>query len=203
MTPMSQVRRRHGLVWPLIVAMLGAFACSRPTGIPTDGATQASQAPFQTDGADPADASLTTRGTSEKGLPFHDSLTLPAGTLVTVRLGRSITAGNSISENGFAATLDEPIVVDGNTLISAGTAAAGRIESARVSKVGPHRAYVRLSLESIHLGGLDVPIQTASLFARPTPHSDDLIGLEKGRRLTFRLTEPVFLAAPHAAQVGH
>ena len=56
---------------------------------------------------------------------------------------------------------------------------------------------VRLALESVHMGGVDVPVQTASLFARQGPAADispSTVRLEKGRRLTFRLTEPVLLA---------
>jgi len=60
---------------------------------------------------------------------------------------------------------------------------------------------VRLALDSIHLGGVDVPVQTASLFTRQNPESDDLIRLEDGRRLTFRLTGSVYLGTQRA-QIG-
>jgi len=202
MTPMSQVGKRHGLVWPMILAFLFAAACSRPAGIPTEGSTQANQTPFQAEGGDSSVLTALPKGSPENGLPFHDPQDLPAGTLLTVRLESGITAGNSINENSFIAILDEPVVIEGNTLIPQGASVAGRIESAGISKVKPGRAYVRLSLESVHVRGLDVPVQTASLFARPTPQSGELIRLEKGRRLTFRLTEPASLN-PQRAQASH
>lgn len=201
MTRMSQVRKRHGLVWLMFIALLCVAACSRPAGIPTAGSTQGNQAPFQADGGDSSSLSPLPKASSESGLPFHDPQNLPSGTMLTVRLESAVTAGDTISENSFTATVDEPVVIEGNMLIPRGTTVAGRIESARISKVKPGRAYVRLSLESLHVGGLDVPVQTASLFARPTPPSDDLVHLEKGRRLTFRLSEPVVLNVQRAQAV--
>ena len=202
MTSMSQVRKRHGLVWPMVLALLFVAACSRPAGIPTEGSTQTNQTPFQAEGGDSSSLTLPPKASSENGLPFHEPPDLPAGTMLTVRLESAVRAGDSLSEDSFAAIVDEPVVIEGNILIPQGASVAGRIESVRISKVKPGRAYVRLSLESVHVRGLDIPVQTASLFTRPTPQSDDLIHLEKGRRLTFRLTEPAPLNAQRA-QVGH
>jgi hypothetical protein len=86
-------------------------------------------------------------------------------------------------------------VVEGNTLIPRDAVVSGRVESARTSKIRPDRGYVRLSLDSVQVDGLAVPVETASLFARHLPASDAdsaTIRLEKGRRLTFRLKEPIF-----------
>jgi hypothetical protein len=197
MTSMRQSWKRY-ILGCAILAVLCSTGCSRPTNVPTAGDAQSGQAPFQPDGGAPAGPAASSKEPSEAGLPFHDSQSLPAGTLVTVRLKSPITAGGSISGNSFEAVVDDPIVVEGNTLIPAGTAVAGRVEAARISTVKPNRAYVRLALESVHIGGLDVPVQTASLFARQTPEGEDVIRLEKGRRLTFRLTEPVFISTQRA-----
>ena len=99
----------------------------------------------------------------------------------------------------------EPVVVEGNTLIPSGTSVAGRVEAARSSKLKPNRGYVRLALKTVQLGGLSVPLQTASLFAREATFGDDPasnIHLEKGRRLTFRLTETAYTSSPHT-QMAH
>jgi hypothetical protein len=127
--------------------------------------------------------------------PFENSPLLPAGALVTVRLKVPLVAGSG-SRESFAAVLDEPVVVEGNTLIPRDAIVSGRIETAHTSRVTPDRAYVRLTLDSVRVDGSDVPIQTASLFARPLPTTNtgsDTIRLEKGRRMTFRLKGPVFL----------
>lgn len=133
--------------------------------------------------------------------PFHDSQNLPAGTLLTVRLKNPVAATNSVTEASFEATVEEPVVVEGNTLIPRGSVAAGRVESAHSSQLKPNRGYVRLALASVRVGDVDVPMQTASLFARQSPGVDDsspLTGLEKGRRLTFRVTEPVYITNQRA-----
>ena len=200
MISMPEFRRRRFLIWPLVIVMLCAVACSRPTGVPAEGTVQDNPAPFHPDShTDPDDAAAAPpTGPQEKGLPFRESQDLPAGTLLTVRLNGAITAGTSMTQNSFEAIVDEPVVVDGNTLIPRGATVVGRIESARISSVKPNRAYVRLALQSVHIGGLDVPVQTASLFTRQIPESDDLIRVEKGRRLTFRLSEPIFLNSQRA-----
>lgn len=187
---------RRVLISPLIVVLLCLAACSRPAGGPAEGALQDTAAPFRT--ADPGDTSGEYVSPPEKGLPFRDSQSLPAGTLLTVRLSSAITAGTSISANSFEGVVDEPVVIDGNTLIPRGATVIGRVQSARISSVKPNRAFVRLALQSVHIGDLDIPIQTASLFTRETPQSDELIRVENGRRLTFRLSDSLSLNVQRA-----
>ena len=202
MSSMNQFRGRRARILLATIALSCAVACSRPTGVPTSGRADESAAPFRPETSGDRDIAGSQPALSqEKGLPFHDSEIVPTGTLLTVRLKGPITAGTSTTSSSFTAVVDEPIVVDGNTLLPRGTTVSGRIKSARISTVKPNQAYVRLALESVHLGGLDVPLQTASLFTRQNPESDDLIRLEDGRRLTFRLTESVYLGTQRA-QIG-
>jgi hypothetical protein len=144
------------------------------------------------------------------GLPFQDSRNLPAGTLLTVRLKDPISAENPDARGTFDAVVDDPVVIEGHTLIPRGATVAGRVESARASKMKRNRGYVRLALDSVQLSGVELPIQTSSLFVRgnsadaqapQTQSSSAAINLEKGRRLTFRLTEPVYLASQPAVAV--
>jgi hypothetical protein len=199
---MNELRRRRWRIFPVTIVLLCAVACSRPTGVPATGSADESAAPFHPEaGGDRDIAGPQPAVLPENSLPFHDSETLPPGTLVTVRLKGPITAATSITANSFTAVVDEPVMVEGNILLPRGTTVSGRIKSARISTVKPNRAYVRLVLESLHVGGLDVPIQTASLYTRQNPETDDLIRLEDGRRLTFRLTESVYLGTQRA-QMG-
>jgi type IV secretory pathway VirB10-like protein len=150
---------------------------------------------------------------SETGLPFHDPANLPAGTLLTVRLKTPISAENPGANGTFEAVVDAPVVIEGNRLVPRGATVAGRVESARVSKVKRNRGYVRLVLDSIHFDGVRLPIQTSSLFVRGSAGdaqvgettqgeaSAAVIRLEKGRRLTFRLTEPAYVAASQRTRV--
>jgi hypothetical protein len=190
-----------------MLAFICAFGCSRQMDVPTEEPAQADRTPFREKGAGDSgsDAIGSVAGLSQtggNGLPFRNSQYVPAGTLLTVRLKSSLTAGSAATGKSFLAVIEEPIVIEGNTLIPEGVVVAGRIESSRISKVKPDRGYVRLGLESVHVGGLDIPVQTASLFAPQTPQDEETIRLEKGRRLTFRLMQPVSLNGQRA-QLTH
>lgn len=196
---MPQMGRSSRALALTILLTLLTVGCSRRTpNLPGEGATQASTTPFQSQKTSGADALLQSYSSDDvpgTGPPFQNSPLLPAGALVTVRLKVPLVAGSGFRES-FEAVLDEPVVVEGNTLIPRDAIVSGRIESAHTSRVTPDRSYVRLTLDSVQVDGLDVPIQTASLFARPLPTADTdsgTIRLEKGRRMTFRLKDPVFL----------
>jgi hypothetical protein len=163
--------------------------------VPSEDATQSSPTPFQSQNASTANSDLHGFVPGDAGPPFQNSQVLPAGALVTVRLNVPLVAGSG-SRKSFEAVLDEPVVVEGNTMIPRDAIVSGRIESTHTSRVTPDRGYVRLTLDSVQVDGFDVPLQTASLFARSLPSADadsDTIRLEKGRRMTFRLKDPVFL----------
>jgi hypothetical protein len=222
---MSRLRRPRGLmICPMLLALLWAAACDRPAGPQTDVGTAPAdqhQVPFHGGEGLPADhsgdshAAQANGSSSDAGLPFHDPQNLPAGTLLTVRLKYPISAENPGANGTFEAVIDEPVVIEGNRLVPSGTTVAGRVESARASSVKRNRGYVRLALDSIHLAGETLPIRTSSLFVRGNPAgtsspdgeipqgqgSAAVIRLEKGRRLTFRLTDPVYVAASERTKI--
>ncbi len=137
---------------------------------------------------------------ADPGLPFRDGENLPAGTMITVRLQKDLAADNP--DSTFDAVVDHAIVVEGATLVTRGANAMGRVESAKASMMKQNQGYVRLTLATLSIGGRELPVQTASLVARGNADvplenqaAEPVVHLEKGRRLTFRLTEPVLLAS--------
>jgi len=213
---MSRFRRPQGLtIVPCLLALLWAVGCARPDGLQTDGGSAHAdphQVPFHDgDGTTPARQSGSSANSlnPETSLPFHDSQNLPAGTLLTVRLRNAISAENPSADATFEAIVDEPVVIEGNKLVPRGVTVAGRVESVRASNLKRDRGFVRLALNSIHLSGVNVQVETSSLFVRgsaddtqaslggvpQTAVSSVVVRIEKGRRLTFRLTEPVYIAA--------
>jgi hypothetical protein len=198
MAVMGEFRRpRRRILFALSVLALAA-GCSRSLRVPDEGSNQANQAPFRATGT--ANGALPTArqaGDPDEGeLPFQDGQSIPAGTLLTVRLKGALTFVATDGDDLFEAIVDQPVMIDGNTILPRGTAVVGKVESARISALKPERGYLRLALRSVHLGGVDVPVQTASLFARPEPTTDlqpSTVHLEEGRRLTFRLMEPIAL----------
>lgn len=153
-------------------------------------------------------------GTQESGqnpgsgdLPFRTSSypSLPAGTLLTVRLGDPLSSAEEGTNRAFSGVIDEAVVIDGNVLVPPGAKVQGRVEGAKSADGGHKTGYVRLTLDSITIARRQTTVHTASLFARgdligspangalPRPQA---IRLEKGHRLTFRLTSPATPAGP-------
>jgi hypothetical protein len=193
--------------WLLLSALLTTCSCSRPDVVSANQDTSQSQEPespiqVREDGApaelEPIFASpqkLAPSAHLVRNGSAHDWLNVPAGTLVTVRLKTAVYAGVSPSDAAFEAIVVEPVLVGGNTLIPIGASVAGRVESARTSNLRPNRGYVRLALQTVQLGDRRIPVQADSLFAREAPMGNSPISaihLEKGRRLTFRLTDTMY-----------
>ena len=105
--------------------------------------------------------------------------------------------------DSFEAVVEHPVVIQGNTLVPQGSSVSGHVESVFISEMEPRKGYVGLALDSIRIGDGDVPVQTSNLFARQTSTKNStasMIRLERGRRLTFRLTEPIsFILHPTQA----
>lgn len=213
---MNQCRKPRRLtIWPVLFPLLLVAGCSRPAELHGDGATPSDQhqVPFHDDGSATSNSGATVssetsdnRLNPETNLPFRDPQSLPAGTLLTVRLRNPISADNPGGSGTFEAVVDEPVVIEGKALVPRGANVAGRVESARASMVKRDHSYVRLTLDSIDVAGKDLHVQTSSLFARGVAPdgvaSPSVITLEKGRRLTFRLVEPVYVASQQALS-GH
>jgi hypothetical protein len=62
--------------------------------------------------------------------PKPNSVTIPAGTNLTVRMGETISTEKSHPGDTFTATLDQPLVVDGFVIAERGSRAQGRIVEA-------------------------------------------------------------------------
>jgi len=157
------------------------------------------------------------------GLPFHATqpCILPSGTFLTVKLDRSLVPERVHAGDTFLASVAGSILIDGRTVIDSGTRVTGRVESAQASSprldrstipgMNRGKGYVQLTLTAIVVEGRQLPLQTASLFARGTsPQSNsssrridtdlqsDIVRVQKGRRLTFRLIAPITVEEPHA-----
>jgi hypothetical protein len=90
-------------------------------------------------------------------------LVVPAGTVLTVRLGQ--TVGSKISSPGqtFTATLASPVVIDGKTAIPSGASASGTVVDAKPLGRFKGGASLQLRLTSIAIGGAERSISTSSV----------------------------------------
>ena len=62
--------------------------------------------------------------------PTPNTVTIPAGTTLRVRLGESLSTERSRPGDTFSATLDQPLVIDGFVLAERGARAQGRVVEA-------------------------------------------------------------------------
>jgi hypothetical protein len=146
---------------------------------------------------------------------------LPEGTPIPIRLQSELSSASSHAGDTFSATVDSAVVVDGQTLISRGTAATGRVLEAKPSAssrgsssgTSSEPGYLRIVLVNLNFGGRLVTIETSSIFAKggsreerngPTSaassgnpkevnEKDKDIVFGADRRLNFRLAQTIDL----------
>jgi hypothetical protein len=139
--------------------------------------------------------------------------------LITIQMESSLATARVSAGDSFTASVAGPLTMAGDTLVEGGTAVSGRVESAQPPEdrpgLSPDPGYIRLTLNTITIDGRALAVQTSSLFARGTFESRGSTSgpgssapgsnvrardfwVQKGRRLTFRLTAPVMLVDPNS-----
>lgn len=170
-----------------ILSLALAAACGRPTGVPASSSSDQQKLPFD-------------REPSSKGLSPSQSLIPPTrrlaeGTTIAVSLQKPLSNASAHAGDAFDGTLDEPVVVEGQTLIERGNAVTGRVLDAQPPS-GRRPGYLRVTLVSVDVDGKKAMIETSSIFAkgkagpldrRPGGPGDVVFGPD--RRLTFHLAE--------------
>ena len=102
--------------------------------------------------------------------PDVPALTVPAGTPIVVSLQQSISSETAQAGDGFSAVLEEPLVVDGQTVAPKGAAVKGRILAARKSGHMSNSGYLRIGLSEVTVDGKMIPVQTSSIFVQGGAH---------------------------------
>jgi hypothetical protein len=110
------------------------------------------------------------QGDSSAHTLVPEEVTVPAGTAVSIRLQSTISSASNRPGDEFAAVLDEPIVVNGDTVAPRGAAVRGRVIAARSSGRLHNSGYLRLSLVSVEMNGKSVPVHSSSVFAMGGTH---------------------------------
>ena len=90
------------------------------------------------------------------------SVTLPAGTLIPVRLSEAISTEKQLTNDPFTAVLSEPLVINGMVIAERGARAEGRIVN--ITRAGKVKGTAELAIELtqfISSDGQKVRIQTA------------------------------------------
>lgn len=154
----------------------------------------------------PFDRQPRSTGVSPSQSLIPSTTKLPEGTGLPVRLQSALSSASSHAGDTFNATIDEPVVIDGQTVVASGTPATGRVLEAkpaarsRGSSLEP--GYLRIVLVSLNVGGRTVMIETSSIFARGVSREErnaapgrasgsttkDIV-FGRDRRLNFRLAQ--------------
>jgi hypothetical protein len=109
-------------------------------------------------GGNAASGSANTKPAASK--PVKETITIPAGTVITVRLGETLSSKSSSAGQGFAATVAEPVVVDGKTVIERGAAARGSVVDAKAMGHFKGGALLEVRLTSVTIDGKDTAVDT-------------------------------------------
>jgi hypothetical protein len=92
--------------------------------------------------------------------PAPQTITIPAGTVITVRLGETLSSKESSAGQGFSATVAQPVVVDGKTVIERGAAARGTVVDAKGMGHFKGGALLEVRLNSVSIHGRETSVDT-------------------------------------------
>jgi len=85
---------------------------------------------------------------------------IPAGTALHVRLDEALDTRRNRPGDAFRATLEEPVVLDGGTVVPRGTRLTGHVTTAAPSGRFKGRAVLALTLDSFEAGGRAYHVRT-------------------------------------------
>jgi hypothetical protein len=151
------MRSRIPAILVSLLLSLVLMACSsKPSNTTSDNSNAAPGAPDQS-------ATSENASKGEKAKPEARAVVVPAGTVLTVRLGNAV--GSKISSPGqsFSATLAQPIEVQGKQVIPAGTNATGTVVDAKPLGRFKGGALLKIKLVSLSLNGDAKDIATSSV----------------------------------------
>ena len=108
--------------------------------------------------------------TSDTSAPHKSSswfgrkeVTVPAGTVITVRLANAVGSKRSNSGDQFTASVTTPVEVDGKVIVPSGAEASGKVLQAVPQGRFKGAAVLRLALESITIKGDSYDVHTSSV----------------------------------------
>jgi hypothetical protein len=96
----------------------------------------------------------------DAGTKTPANVTIPAGTHITVRTIDAIDSTQNRVGDRFEASLEEPVRVDGNEIVSREAGVYGRLVESKESGTFTGRSQLRLELTALVVNGHTVPIMT-------------------------------------------
>jgi len=146
-----------------MLAMSLALGCGNKAGAPSS-SDNSSAAP----GSSPAGGSSSgsssasgASGGSAEAKATPQPIVIPAGKVITVRLGEALSSNNSQDGQSFSATVAQPVEVNGKTVIEKGAPARGVVVAAKGMGHFKGGALLSVRLTSVSIEGHERPVQTS------------------------------------------
>lgn len=147
------MRSRAALSISAILFLSLSLACSSKPS--TDTANNDQNAPSNESG----------NTSTKKGAPkpAAEMITVPAGTILTVRLRQALGSKISSAGDSFTASLASPVEVGGKTVIPSGSEARGTVTEAKSLGKFKGAAVLQIRLNSITVNGNEHSIETSAV----------------------------------------
>lgn len=157
------MRSRLPLFTLSLYLAIAVLACNKP---PT---TPAPDSPASSDTTPPSDNAMKAAAKPESAgreapkpePPKPEPIVVPSGTSITVSLGTAL--GSKLSQPGqaFSGSVAKAVMVGGAVAIPKGATVAGTVTDAKPLGKLAGGAVLTVRLDSIHLNGAEVPVQSA------------------------------------------
>ncbi len=131
-------------------------AVQQPAPAPTPAPSEPAPAPKPVESAPPAVAPQAEPTPPPAPAPpprQAQTVTIPAGTLLNVRLGETLTSDRNAPGDSFTGTLDQPLVIDGLVIAERGARVEGRVVQSE--KAGRVKGVSDLAIELVRINTAD------------------------------------------------
>ena len=110
------------------------------------------------------DSGVPGRGSQGRsGAEMPQPIVVPAGTVITVRLGETLSSKESQAGQTFSSTVAEPVEADGRTVIPSGASATGTVVAAHAAGRFKGASLLQIKLDSVTVGGRQRRIESSSV----------------------------------------
>ena len=136
------------------LALLGSVGCTKPSQTADNSAAPSSDNSSQANSPSPAEKPAAAR--------VPQTITIPSGKVLTVQLADEVGSKTSQPGQSFGGSLAKAVEVNGETAIPAGAKVEGTVADAKAMGHFAGGALLQLKLNSITVGGEQLPVQTAA-----------------------------------------
>jgi len=143
--------------------LLSACTSNKPSSPTSSDANQPPPEAAQKPDSAPAQVATPTPPEPPPKPPAPKPVVIPSGTVLTVRLQQALGSKTNQQGDQFEATLGEPVIVNGKTIVPVGAEATGTVTEAHPAGRFKGGAALNLVLDSITILGTAYPVHTMSM----------------------------------------